>query len=216
MNKCDIICNQERGILGDIMKYPFLTKEETEFLDFNIQELKELIVKKFSYYMVNQSEESNIKYLKYSVLSSWFSDINTYDDFVKKFESFSNVLRNEEVKELFQNVKHISTIKDDSKEEKIEETIRKYIDTTSTISYQTNTKTSGYSLSNMYLESDKYKDLSLHKNVYFTNLLYTYLIKIDKHFKELQQQMISQRESKEIKSYNRKMKYGKKTSTSSE
>ena len=68
----------------------------------------------------------------------------------------------------------------------------------------------------MYLESDKYKDLSLHKNVYFTNLLYTYLIKIDKHFKELQQQMISQRESKEIKSYNRKMKYGKKTSTSSE
>lgn len=216
MIKCDIICNQERGILGDIMKYPFLTDKETEFLDFNIQELKELIVKKFSYYMVNQTEETKIKYLQYSVLSSWFSDINTYDDFVKKFESFSNVLRDEEVKELFQNVKHISTINDESKEEKIEETIRKYIDTTSTISYQTNTETSGYSLSNMYLESDKYKDLSLHKNVYFTNLLYTYLIKIDKHFKELQQQMISQRESKEIKSYNRKMKYGKKTSTSSE
>ena len=118
MNKYDIICNQERGILGDIMKYPFLTDKETEFLDFEIEELKELIVKKFSYYMVNQSEESNIKYLKYSVLSSWFSDINTYDDFVKKFESFSNVLRDEEVKELFQNVKHISTIKENRRDNK--------------------------------------------------------------------------------------------------
>ena len=212
MNKCDIICNQERGILGDIMMYPFLTDKETEFLDFNIQELKELIVKKFSYYMVNQSEEANIKYLKYSVLSSWFSDINTYEDFVKKFESFSNVLRNEEVKELFQNVKHISTIKDLSKEPAIEDTIKKYIDTTSAELYQRAINTSGYSLSNMYLDSDKYKDLSLHKNIYFTNLLYNYLIKIDKHFKEQVQEIIRQRASGEIKVYNRKMKYGKKTS----
>lgn len=212
MNKCDIICNQERGILGDIMMYPFLTDKETEFLDFSIQELKELIVKKFSYYMVKQSEETKIKYLKYSVLSSWFSDINTYEDFVKKFESFSNVLRNEEVKELFQNVKHISTIKDLSKESAIEDTIKKYIDTTSAELYQRAINTSGYSLSNMYLESDKYKDLSLHKNIYFTNLLYNYLIKIDKHFKEQIQEIIRQRASGEIKVYNRKMKYGKKTS----
>lgn len=181
-----------------------LTKQEKEYLDLNIQDLKKLIIKKFSYYMINQSKNTKMKYLKYLVLSSWFSDITTYDEFVKKFTSFSNVLGNEDIKELFQNVKHISTIKEDNREEIINDTIKMYHDITNTKLYQQNTSKSGYNLSNIYLESNNYKDLSIHKNIFFTQLLYTYLINIDKYFNELRQEIINNRKNVGI---NREKKY---------
>lgn len=186
------------------MEYIVLTKKEKDFLNYNIQEIKRFIVKKHSYYMLDGTEESKIKYLKYSVLSSWFSDINTYDDFVEKFESFSGVLGNDKVKDLFQEVKYISTIKDDQKETIIKRTIDKYIETSSNKSYLSDAEKSGYSLPDMYLNDNSYKDYSLHKNIYFANLLYNYLIKIDKHLKTVKGELIKNRTETSKKTYRRK------------
>lgn len=181
-----------------------ITKKEKDFLDYNIQEIKEFILKKYSYYLLNRREETKIKFLKYSILSSWFSDIYTYDDFIEKFDSFSDVLRNEEVKDLFQDVKHISTITDDQKESMIRETINKYKKTLSNKSYISDTEKSGYSLPELYLDDNNYKDFSIHKNIYFTNLLYNYLIKIDKHLKGVKRDLIQSRNETHEKTYKRK------------
>lgn len=71
--------------------------------------VKNDLLKQMLMHSFDQSEESKMIYLKYSVLSSWFGDVNSYDEFKEKYDSFINLVNYDDVVELFKLVKRIST-----------------------------------------------------------------------------------------------------------
>ena len=166
-------------------------------LDEYVQDIKKGIVKKMVIYSLDKSEEGQMLYLKYSVLSSWFAKVNSYDDFKERYDTFIDLTNDKDVIDLFNLVKKISVEKDkkndnfdtdynfniDPDQEKVNIEVAKKLYNKKIISEDYNQKInkSGYRLPEDYEDNNKYLDYSLHKNVMFVGLLRTHLIKVDKY-----------------------------------
>lgn len=160
-------------------------KRVEERLNYLVAAIKNNIYLEMTKYMLKTDGNSRMMYIKYSVLYSWFKDINSYSEFKSKYDSFIKLLNDQGVVDLFDIVKDISAdIRPTDINLRVDKIIkdakRKYLKTTSSEEYLTTSSNSGYKLPNSYLNSDSYLDYSLHRNIMFVSMLRTYLIHVDK------------------------------------
>lgn len=170
----------------------------TEILD-NIDELnnyvlevKKFIFTKMNIYTLSRDESTEFKYMKYSVLSSWFENIKTYEDFKIKFDAFEKILNNSDVKRLFSIIKCISLDvngKENSDKKESVLYLKEAKDLFNKINndkeYNYLSSFSGFKLSDKYLDDRNYLDNSLRKNLAFISILYNYLVRVNKTLNSL-------------------------------
>ena len=70
-------------------------------LDLYVLEVKKFLNSKKVMYLLftDDSDTYNFKYTKYNVLTSWFDDVNSYSDFVKKYYMFNSIVKDVDVEE---------------------------------------------------------------------------------------------------------------------